>query len=209
LRHADFVPKPMQMTMEPEHAGEGAAYSYKPSLLGAGWRFKLTGNGIDWSAGVRSGHVPFDQVRRLHMSYVPMSMQSHRFVTELWAADGTKLRIVSTSWKSMVEQSRQDAAYSTFVAELHRGLVASGVPVRCERGRAPYLYWPGLAILAAVAAGLILLIVRALQAETIAGAVFIAAFLALFLWQGGHFFRRNRPGRYPSGAPPRDLMPDA
>jgi hypothetical protein len=209
LRHADFVPKPMQMTMEPEHAGEGAAYSYKPSLLGAGWGFKLTGNGIDWSAGVRSGHVPFDQVRRLHMSYVPMSMQSHRFVTQLWAADRTKLRIVSTSWKSMVEQSRQDAAYSTFVGELHRRLVAAGVPVHCERGRAVWLYWPGLAIFAAVALGFAVLIVRALQADAIAGAVFIAAFFALFLWQGGHFFRRNRPGLYRPDAPPRDLMPDA
>jgi hypothetical protein len=62
---------------------------------------------------------------------------------------------------------------------------------------------------AAVALGLAVLIVRALQADAIAGALFIAAFLALFLWQGGHFFRRNRPGLYRPDAPPRDLMPDA
>jgi hypothetical protein len=200
----------MQMTMvDPESAGEGAAYSYRPSLLGAGWAFKLTPNGIAWSAAARSGLMAFDKVRRLRMSYVPMSMQSHRFVTELWAADGTKLRIVSTSWKSMVEQVRQDAAYATFVGELHRRLAAAGVPVRCEKGRAPWLYWPGVAIFVAVALGLALLIVRALQADAIAGALFIAAFLALFLWQAGSFFRRNRPGLYALTTPPRDLMPNA
>jgi hypothetical protein len=198
----------MQMT-EPEGAGEGAAYSYRPSLLGAGWTFKLTDDGIDWTAGARSGHVAFDKVRRLRMSYAPMSMQSHRFVTELWAADGTKLRIVSTSWKSMVEQSRQDAAYSTFIAELHRRIAEAGVPVRCEQGRAVWLYWPGVSIFAAVTLGLAALIVRALQADAIAGALFIAAFLALFLWQAGSFFRRNRPGLYRPDAPPRDLMPKA
>jgi hypothetical protein len=200
----------MQMTtVEPEIAGDGAAYSYRPSVMGAGWTFKLTGNGIDWSAGRRSGHVPFGHVRRLRMSYVPMSMQSHRFVTEVWATDGTKLRIVSTSWKSMVEQVRQDAAYSTFIGELHRRIAASGAPVRCERGRPAWLYWPGVAVFAGVALGLAVLIVRALQAGTIAGALFIAAFLALFLWQAGNFFRRNRPGLYRPDAPPRDVMPKA
>jgi hypothetical protein len=197
------------MTMEPEGAGEGAAYSYRPSLLGAPWAFRLTSDGIGWSAGARSGQVLFNKVRRLRMSYVPMSMQSHRFITELWAADGTKLRIVSTSWKSMVEQVRQDDSYSTFVDELHRRLAAADVSVRCEQGRAGWLYWPGLAIFAGVSIGLAVLIVRALQADAKAGALFIAAFLALFLWQGGSFFRRNRPGLYRPEAPPRELMPKA
>jgi hypothetical protein len=201
---------PMQMTtVEPEVAGEGAAYSYRPSVMGAGWTFKLTGEGIDWTAGRPSGHVPFGHVRRLRMSYVPISMQSHRFVTELWSADGTKLRIVSTSWRSMAEQVRQDAPYATFVAELHRHIAESGVPVRCEQGRAVWLYWPGVAVFAAVALGLAVLIVRALQAGATAGALFIAAFLALFLWQAGNFFRRNRPGLYRADAPPRALMPKA
>jgi hypothetical protein len=197
------------MSMELEGAGYGAAYSYRPSLMGAAWAFRLTDEGIDWSAGARPGHVPFSKVRRLRMSYVPVSMQSHRFVTELWAADGTKLRIVSTSWKGMVEQARQDDSYSIFINELHRRLVSADVPVRCERGRAVWFYWPGVAIFAGVSLGLALLIDRALQADAIAGVLFIAAFLALFLWQGGHFFRRNRPGLYRADAPPRELLPKA
>jgi len=49
--------------------------------------------------------------------------------------------------------------------------------------------------------------VRALQAHTISVAAFIAAFLALFLWQGGNFFRRNKPGRYRPDALPPELLP--
>jgi hypothetical protein len=197
------------MSMELDGAGAGVAYSYRPSLLGATWAFRLTGDGVDWSAGARSGHMPFSKVRRLRMSYQPMSMQSHRFITELWAADGTKLRIVSTSWKSMVEQVRQDDSYSIFVEELHRRVAQAGVSVRCERGRAAWLYWPSAAMLAGVSIGLAVLIVRALQADAKAGALFIAAFLVLFLWQGGNFLRRNRPGLYRPDALPRELLPKA
>ena len=39
------------------------------------------------------------------------------------------------------------------------------------------------------------------------GAAFIGAFLLLFLWQGGNFFRRNKPGVYRAEAPPPELMP--
>ena len=55
--------------------------------------------------------------------------------------------------------------------------------------------------------GLALLIVRALQAHAVAGTAFVGGFLALFLWQGGNFFRRNRPGLYRPEAPPDDLLP--
>ncbi len=60
-----------------------------------------------------------------------------------------------------------------------------------------------------VVVGLLLaaLVPRALQAHTLGGAAFIGAFLALFLWQGGNFFRRNRPGNYRPDALPPELLP--
>lgn len=195
------------MSAERDSAHEGAAYRYRPSLLGAAWEFKLGERGIDWAAGARSGRIPFAKVRRLRMSYRPMSMQSHRFTTELWAEDGTKLQIVSTSWKSMVEQERLDRPYSAFVRELHRRIAEAGAPVRCEQGKNPWLYWPGLIVFAGMSLGLAFLVVRALQAHAPAGAAFIGAFLLLFLWQGGNFFRRNRPGLYRPDALPAELMP--
>lgn len=189
--------------------GDGAAYSFRPSLLGAPSAFKLTGDGVDWAAGNKSGHIPYRAIRRLRMSYRPANMQSHRFVTEIWAEDAPKLQIVSTSWKSMMHQERLDRPYAAFVAELHRRVAANGVPVRCEQGHSQLKYWPAVIVAAAVMLGLCLLIVRALEAGAPLAAAFIALFLALFLWQGGDFLRRNRPGLYRAEAPPPDVMPKA
>ena len=41
-----------------------------------------------------------------------------------------------------------------------------------------------------------------------AAAALVGAFFALFAWQSGAFFRRNRPGRYRPDAVPADLVPD-
>jgi hypothetical protein len=107
----------------------------------------------------------------------------------------------------MVEQERLDKPYVAFVTELHRRIVLAAVPARFEKGSNPLLYWPGLAAFVCVAFGLALLVVRALQSDAKGGAVFVGVFLVLFLWQGGNFFRRNRPGIYRPQALPAELMP--
>ena len=45
------------------------------------------------------------------------------------------------------------------------------------------------------------------QAGFGAGAALAAAFLAVYLWQLGTFFRRNRPGRYRPEAIPAAVLP--
>jgi hypothetical protein len=196
------------MSAEPAStAPESLAYSYRPSLLGAAWEFRLAGDGIDWSAGRKSGHLRYRDIRRVRLSYRPTSMQSHRFLTELWAEGAPKLEILSTSWRSMAEQVRMDGPYAAFITEFHRRIAQAAPPARFEQGSTPLLYWPGLIVFAGVAFGLALLIVRALQADTKAGAAFVGCFFLLMLWQGGNFFRRNRPGVYRPEAPPADLLP--
>ena len=175
--------------------------------MGAVREFKLAGDGIDWAAGRVSGHVAFGEVRRLRMSYRPVSMQSRRFTTELWAEGAPKLQIVSSSWKSLFEQEQQDNAYAAFVAELHRRLARAAPPARFERGSHPLLYWPGAVLSAGVVLAVAGLIARALQTGALSGAAVLAAFLAFYLWQAGNFFRRNRPGIYRPEAPPPELMP--
>jgi len=195
------------MNGESASVGGPFAYTYRPSVLGPAREFKLDGDGIDWAAGRKVGHIPFRTVRRLRMSYRPASMQSHRFMTELWADGAPKLEILSSSWKSVVEQERLDKPYAAFVTELHRRIAEAAPPARFEQGSHPLLYWPGLIAYVGVALGLALLIVRALQADVPGGAALIGAFLMLFLWQGGNFFRRNRPGLYRPESPPAELMP--
>ena len=185
----------------------GPAYSYRPSLLGAPMEFQLRDGVIAWSSGTRTGRLTLGKVRRVRMSFKPASMQPHRFVTEVWGEGAPRLTIVSSSWKSMVEQERLDAPYAAFVRELHRRIAASKAPVHFIKGQPAWLYWPGLALFIAVALTLIAMMARALDGHTMAGAVFITAFLALLLWQGGNFFRRNRPGSYRPDALPPALLP--
>jgi hypothetical protein len=198
-----------EVSADPAAAGGSPepAYAYRPSLLGAGWTFRLTAGGIAWEAAAKSGHVPYRAVRRVRMTYKPASMQSHRFVTEIWAERAPKLQIVSTSWKSLMEQERLDQPYAAFVRELHRRLSAAGAPVDYVQGHNPLRYWPGLVFFVAVALGLAVAVARSLQAHSLGGAVVVVGFLALFLWQGGNFIRRNRPGRYSPRALPAELIP--
>lgn len=189
-----------------ETAGD-LTYSYRPSLLGAAWQFRLTEDALLWDIGRRSGRVAYRDIRRMRMLFRPVAMQSGRFLTQIWAQEGPRLDIASTSWKSMVEQERLDGPYSAFIRALHARLAQAGSTASFEAGSHPLQYWVGLAIFIAMAIGFAALIVRALQEAAWGGAAFIAAFLALFLWQAGNYFRRNRPGRYRPEAPPAELIP--
>lgn len=182
-------------------------YSYKPSLLGAPWEFRLTPAGLAWQVGRHSGRVPYQDVRMVRLLFRPTTMQSHRFLTEIWPQDGPKLTIASVSWRSMLEQERQDAAYRNFVTALHQRIGAAGSHARLVSGKPGFLYWPGLVVFAVIAFGLGALIAQALRMQSFSGAAVAAGFLALFLWQIGGYFRRNRPGIYRPDDLPRELLP--
>ena len=195
-----------RMNEEPA-ARDDLVYAYRPSLIGAASEFKLTADALEWSVGRRAGRVPFGKIRRLRMAYRPANMQAHRFVTEIWAEGAPKLQIVSSSWKSMLQQERLDKSYSAFIAELHRRLAQAGAMPRLDQGSNRPLFWLSVIVFVGVELGLAGLVVRALQADANGGAAFVAIFLALFLWQGGDFLRRNRPGVYRADALPPLLMP--
>jgi hypothetical protein len=182
-------------------------YAYKPSLLGAPWEFRLTPDALEWSIGRHQGRTPYDRITRVRLSFRPVTMQTRRFVTEMWPAGGPKLSIASSSWKSVLEQEGRDQDYGAFVRELHRRIATAGAPAAFETGSPGLLYWPGLAVFVVVSFGLAALTLQALQIGAWAGAAFVGGFLALFLWQSGNYFRRNRPGRYRPEAPPEWLVP--
>jgi hypothetical protein len=184
------------------------AYAFKPSLMGAAMEFRLAADAFEWRKGGYAGRAPYDQIRRVRMSFRPMTMQNFRFVTEVWPANGPKLQIASTSWKSLVEHERFDANYRAFVAELCRRIGAAGGQTVFETGTPPFIYWPGIAIFAGASLALAGLIVRALMTQAWGGAAFIAAFLGLFLWQAGTIFHRNRPGTFRPDAVPPQVLPN-
>jgi len=181
------------------------SYSYKPSLFGMPSQFALTPAGLSWSIGRRSGVVPYGAIERVRISFRPSGLLARTYLTEIWSSAAPKLTLSSQSAKSIVEKENQAAPYRAFVEALHREL--AGKKSELVSGIAPYLYWPGLAIFTGAAIGFVGLIVRALQAGAWAGVLFIAVFLALFVWQLGGYFRFNRPGAYRADALPPDLLP--
>jgi len=189
------------------HHADPTAYTYKASLLGAPWRFRLAPDALDWEVGARHGRIPYGDIRRVRLSFRPVNMQTYRFLAEIWPASGSKITIASSSWRSMFDQERQDADYSAFVLELHRRLAAAGAATAFDSGSPPLLYWPGLAIFAGVALALAALTVLALRHASWAGGAVIGGLLLLFLWQASSFFKRNRPGTYRAEAVPRALLP--
>jgi len=194
----------------PAHTVESTAdltYAYKPSLFGAPFEFRLTPDSLQWQKGRAAGVAPYRRIRRIRLSFRPMTMQSHRFLTEIWIEGGPKLQIVSTSSKSAFEHERLDRRYRTFVTELSRRAGLAGGATAFDLGAPVLIYWLGVIVLGGAALALAALTVRALQIEAWSGAAFVGAFLAFFLWRGGNFFRRNRPGRYRPDAVPEAVLP--
>jgi len=183
-------------------------YVYKPSLMGAAWELRLRPAVLEWRAGRHTGQVPYEQITRIRLSFRPLTMQTRRFVTEIWWPGAPRLSIASTSWRSMFEQAPQDEAYGPFVRTLHARLAAAGSAASFVTGVPALLYWPGLVVFAVVGVTLAALTVRGLVLGIYGGSALVGAFLALFVWQSGSYFRRNRPGRYRPDALPRELVPD-
>jgi hypothetical protein len=195
------------MSTEPATNGDGVTYSYRPSLLGSPWEFRLGAHDLEWTAGRHSGRIAYAKIRRVRMSYRPTNMQQQRFMTEVWADGIPKLQVVSSSWKSMFEQERFDRPYTDFVAGLHRRMIEAGAAVEYQQGGNPLIIWAGFAVFTGVTLGMLWLVVRALQEAAFGGALFIAAFVALFVWRGWNYFSRNRPGVYRPDALPSLLLP--
>lgn len=190
-----------------DRRADDPTYAFKSSVMGAGFEFRLAIDALEWRRGGQAGRVPYDQIRRIRLSFRPMTMQNYRFLAEVWPAGGPKLQIASTSWKSLVEHERFDAPYRAFVVELCRRIGAAKGQTSFETGSPVWIYWPGVVVFVAASLGLAGLIIRALITGIWSGAAFVTAFLALFLWQAGNLFRRNRPGTFDPDAVPPLVLP--
>jgi hypothetical protein len=182
-------------------------YAFKPSLMGSMCEFTLRSDGLEWQVGRRGGRVRYDAVRAVRLSYRPVTMQSHRFITEIWAPGHPKIQIVSASWRSIFEQERLDKAYAAFVAELHRRLASGGGDVRFTTGLPILTYWVGIAVFSAVLFATAALVLRAGQSLEWGATAVVAIFFLVFAYQLGTYFYRNRPGRYRPDAIPVGVLP--
>lgn len=182
-------------------------YSYRPSLLGAPREFALTSRGLKWRAGPYSNVIPYDQIRRVRMSFRPATIQTYRFLTEIWPAKGPKLEIASTSWRGVVNHERHDAAYAAFVTDLNRRIGSANGQTIFVTGTNPIVYWIGLVVFVGAFLAMTALLLKALIDWSLVPAAVVGGLLALFLLQMGGYFRRNRPQRYPPDAIPAQVLP--
>lgn len=190
----------------PAPSGDGTHYVFKPSLAGGARQFELTGEGLCWRS--TTSHLwPWQRIAAIRLSYRPASMQSWRFRADIHDADGRRVTLISTTWHSISQMARQDGDYRAFIVELHRRLMQSGARVDLVAGIHPVLFATGVAVMVLIGIALASLLLRALTSGQFAGALFMAAFAAWFVWQIGSFLRRNRPRRYSFDALPPDVLP--
>jgi hypothetical protein len=192
-----------------ESATEAPAirYAYKASLIGAAHQFELTEEGFGWRLAGRSSVWPYSDIAAIRLSYRPVSMQQHRFRTDIRHSSGARLWILSTSWQTAALMAPQDNDYRTFIIELHRRMQKAGSKAELTAGLGHKTYTAALALVSLVAVMLLALFIRALAVGEWAGALFFVGFAALFTWQVGGFIRRNRPTAYRFDRIPEALLP--
>lgn len=182
-------------------------YAFKASLVGSLCQFTLRPDALEWQVGGRSGRIRYDAVSAVRLSYRPVTMQSHRFITEIWSPGQPKVQIVSVSWRSIMEQQRLDADYAAFIVELHRRLAAAGAPAQFSTGLPFAIYWVGVLVFGAVLVATGGLLIRAMSFDQWAPTVVVAIFFLVFAYQLGTYFYRNWPGRYRPDAVPAGVLP--
>jgi hypothetical protein len=189
-------------------SADGAiAYGFRPSLMGAPQQFAVEPDALDWDIGRHSGRIPYRSISRIRLSYRPVTLQLHRFQIEIWSDAAPKLIIASSSWRSMVEQERQDPAYRAFVVALHRRIAESGARPALHAGAPAFAYWPGAVLFVVMLAVFPWMLAKTARGDAFWGTALVALVMGVFLWQIGGFFWRNRPTGYAADAIPEAVLP--
>ncbi|MDQ8728530.1 hypothetical protein [Bradyrhizobium sp. LHD-71] len=186
---------------------EPVRYAYKPSVAGAPQTFELTGQGLSYKSGYRSGDWRYADVARIRLSYRPVSMLAHRFRADLQHKDGGKLTIISATWAGIVALTPQNDSYRAFIEELHRRVAAERSGVVCLAGTNKVVFALSCAVFAAVMIALAVMFVRALMTGEHMAALFMLGFAAWFGWYTGRMLMRNKPRSYDPAHVPRELLP--
>lgn len=198
------MPTPFDL---PNEAAAGIRYAYKASLIGAAHQFELTEQGLSWRIAGRSGVWPFADIAAIRLSYRPVSMQSRRFRADIENADGGRIVILSTSWRTAALMAPQDHDYRAFVMQLHARMASTGSRALLVGGLGPRVYAAAIICVTLVAVAMVGLFLRSITTGEWAGALFLAGFAALFAWQVGGFITRNRPLAYTFDRLPEALLP--
>jgi hypothetical protein len=194
-------------TEGPAPEPEDVTYSFKPSLMGAPQEFRVGADALYWQAGRYEGRIPYRTIKAIRLSFRPMTMQTQRFVTEIWAESAPKLTVSSASVRGAVDMQRQDAPYAAFVRALHRQMTARGAKPQLLAGSSRYVYWPGVVLFGLLGPAIVVMLVRSVQAGAAAGAAILGVVMLYFFYQMATFFWRNWPSAYDAAVLPERVLP--
>src|SRR2546430_17562005 len=109
LRHLRLHHAQRRVRMHDDHhsssAGDDLAYSFKPSLMGAGFEFRLRPDALEWQAGRHEGRAPYGRIVRVRLSFRPITMQTRRVIAGVLPAGRPQLPIAPTTRRSLLLQA--------------------------------------------------------------------------------------------------------
>jgi len=182
-------------------------YAYKASVAGSPQAFELTGQGMSFQTGFRSGVWPYGDITRIRLTYRPVSMLRHRFRADIRHKDGRTLKIFSATWAGIVAMTPQNDSYRAFIEELHRRIAAEGRGVECVAGLQPIAFAMAIVVYGAIMFAIAALFVRALMTGEFIAALFLVGFVAWSAWYVGGWMMRNKPQQYAPQSLPKQLLP--
>jgi hypothetical protein len=182
-------------------------YAYKASVAGSPQSFELTGQGMSFRTGFRSGVWGYGDIARIRLTYRPVSMLKDRFRADIRHKDGRTLKIFSATFAGIIAMTPQNDSYRAFVAELHRRVAAERGGVECVAGLNPIAFALAVAIFGAIMLAIAALVVRALFSAEFVAALFLLGFAAWSTWYVGGWLTRNKPQRYAPQQIPPQLLP--
>jgi hypothetical protein len=197
----------MNQPMTDDEQSQPLRYAYKASVAGSPQSFELTGEGMSFHTGFRSGTWRYVDIVRIRLTYRPVSMLRHRFRTDIRHKDGRTLKIYSATWSGIVAMTPQNDSYRAFIVELHRRVAAERRDVECVAGLNRLAFWIAVAVFAALLVAIASLVLRALVAGELVAVLFFLGFAAWSIWYAGGWLMRNKPQRYEAEHVPQQLMP--
>jgi hypothetical protein len=182
-------------------------YAYKASVAGSPQSFELTGQGMSFHTGFRSGVWSYADIVRIRLTYRPVSMLRHRFRADIRHKDGRTLKVISATWTGIVAMTPQNDSYRAFIEELHRRVAAERPGVECVAGLQPIAFAMAIIVYGALTLAIAALLVRALWSGELVASLFLLGFAAWSGWYIGGWLMRNKPRRYEVEHVPEQLLP--
>ncbi len=194
----------MHQPITPADSGRVLAHSARLSLFSKERTYRLEPDALVWSEGDKSGRVPYDAIRHVHIYSIPPAMGRTVRRTVLKSDLSGKIVIAATHFVGFGKFEDRSDSYFAFMEALLARVTAArpDVPIRVGQSWPLYIFWVAMLVLSVAMIPLIAAITLdgGLQPKAIPAIVVLLLFLPVS-WK---IVRRGRP-RYADASALRAL----